>query len=118
VSYIRRTSATQNSVNGALLSDKYALPGTITFVGINANQEGTYKFGTAEAGGQTSDVVRNFSELPHIKACSKFAGGALVLQFNAEGRADSLLRFKASTNEDDLSLPGFCPRIVQVNPVA
>ena len=113
MSDIRRTSATLNSIEGKLLSAKYNLPGTITFVDFDADNKGTYKFGTAEGGMQTSNVVKKFSELPRIKACSRFRGGALVLQFNAEGvrtgSEEALLQFHASTNEADLDLPGFCP---------
>ncbi len=115
VSSVRRTSATQNSIDGVLLSAKYSrFPGTITFVGTNAEKKSMYKFGTAEAGQQLSPVVH--TALPYIKACSKLAGGALVLQFNAEGRTDSLIDFRASTLESDMTAPGFCFDLTGVNP--
>jgi hypothetical protein len=99
-----------------LLSSKYAeFPGTITWVGFNTENKGMYKFGTAESGGLLSDTIHTFP-ITHVKACSTFAGGALVLQFNAEGAQyeGSLLQFHASTNPADMTNPAFCPQQQQV----
>jgi hypothetical protein len=79
---------------------------------------GKYQFGRAEGGMQLSPVVHEATPanpLPIIKACSQFKGGALVLQFNAEGYTGSLIDFFVSTNPADVQPgQGLCPGLSQV----
>jgi hypothetical protein len=88
-------------------------PGTIVWKGFNANMEAQYQFGRAEGGMQLSPEIHTVTlnnPLPIIKACSQFAGGALVLQFNGDGMTGSLIDFFVSTNPQEVQPNnGMCP---------
>jgi hypothetical protein len=70
---------------------------------------------TSTGEGGTNLYNFNNSTLPVIKACSDYAGGALVINVNADGLVDTGVQFYVSPRLLDLTEKGaYCPpRIVQ-----
>ncbi len=100
-------AADQALVEGKLLSDKYAeLPGSIVWWN---NQ---YKLGKKQSGASPLDTTYALQNLPVVKACSHYAGGALFLTYNAEGMNNSHLQFWASPTLEGLQgKGGNCPPV-------
>jgi hypothetical protein len=92
-------------VEGQLLSDVNAnYPGSIV------PHEGGYQLGKKQGGLSPVDKHYNLADIPVVKACSHYAGGALFLTYNAEGKTESSLKFYASPTLEGLEdKGGNCP---------
>jgi hypothetical protein len=93
-------------VEGQLLSDVYSnYPGSIV------PHEGGYQLGKKQGGLSPANTHYNLLDIPVVKACSHYAGGALFLTYNAEGKTASSLKFYvAPTMEGLYDKGGNCPR--------
>ncbi len=69
-----------------------------------------YKLGKKQGGLQPADDLYDIKQLPIVKACSAYAGGALFLTYNAEDYTGSKLHFWASPTLEGLyDKGGNCP---------
>ena len=103
-----RTAADITTVEGKLLSDVYpdVYPGSIVW------WQNNYKLGKEQGGLEPANPTYTLQQLPIIKACSHYAGGAMFLTYNAEGKTDTHLQFWASQHLDDLQgKGGNCPPV-------
>ena len=100
------------TVEGQLLSDAY--PGGY-YPGSLAWDNGMLKLGTRQSGAGPWYSTVFMINLNVIKACSKYAGGGLVLAFNAQDMTGSKITFWASAGPKDVipadlySHGGNCP---------
>ena len=86
-------------MEGKLLSDAYPggyYPGSIVW------SNGQLKLGTKQSGAEPFFSTVFMYNLNVLKACSKYAGGGLVLVFNAEGMTQSKITFWASAGPNNL----------------
>ncbi len=103
-----------NIVEGKLLSDAYPggyYPGSLKW------DNGQLKLGTKQSGqGPYYSTVFMYN-LNVIRACSKYAGGGLVLVFNGEDMTDSKITFWAAPGPKNGVPPGLqghggnCPAV-------
>jgi hypothetical protein len=104
--WVRRTSESQVTVEGKLLSEvDSSYPGSIVW------WDNQYKFGKKQGGLNPNDTMYDLVDIPVVKACSKFAGGALFLAISAgdESKGAHIKFWAAPKYEDLYDKGGACP---------